>query len=82
MPAGAGARAGGKSEPCRRPEWPALRALHGGLGSWPLRVLLSLTSGTGSESPFSLQEVSPWPLLSTMNTETVLETGDHLGASH
>ena len=82
MPAGAGAGAGGKSEQRRMLERPARRALHCGLGSWLLHVLLSLTSGTGSESPFSPQEVSPWPLSSTTNTETVLETGDHLGASH
>lgn len=78
VPAGAGAGAGGKSEQRRTLEQPACRALHCGLGSWLLHVLLSLTSGTGSESPFSLQEVSLWPLSSTTNTETILETGDHL----
>lgn len=78
MPAGAGAGAGGKSEQRRTLEQPACQALHCGLGSWLLHVLLSLTSGTGSESPFSLQEVSLWPLSSTTNTETILETGDHL----
>ena len=50
------------------------RALHRGPGSRPPRVPLSSRSAQVTV-PFSLQEVSPWPLSPTTDTETVRDWG-------